>query len=1518
MSAFDTTIYDKAAAKFIDTDKGLAEALASFGSNKQPTPFLDYQQSKMSEADSFDDIPPQEQPPEVTPSTETFVEEYFKNKGWDIDRRPLVLAGNQEALNEYDRHLVEATNAYKKQYGQGKVLRSAGAKASQWMLPATSKLLNPERPDISWYEPGFDIATLVSLGIGGAAAVGAKGLAGVLGRGAALAGGIGSAGMAEQNVREGGPGWVTGLGALGAIPGLVEATALAKLLGIKAAQRHVASGAGAAIAPNRAVMAARLGGGAPIMKKVPAAKVALPSRPAEPLTAPAEVPPVRPPEAPPVVEPAARAAVPQPEPVQPPPVRPVEPPAAAETPQAAQPPPAGAVPPAQGVPPTAGQGTGPGQGATPRLPSDVVRISSPDTLLQRVNSAKLTGKMGRVTQIPGVKQATGIINPLAVTDEAGIKLRAISGKIDDQITGGTRLVMAKPTVQMARARKAFVLNKGVSNAVPVRQLRPLPNGTESKAIHDMVEYAPWYDFGPGEAGQLRRAAIKAIRDTSDKMSRMLIDEGILVTDPTTPLQRGQIRAIQGEDGWTFLHRVVTTVKEEAADMVAKDLANILTRNQIGFAKLPAESQYQYLARFAEAVNSGTIQPTAEINGLLDRFANLADVNIKKQTLGAHRSWKTVAEGMKSGVTYAEDPITELNKQVRASYELVKKKRLGDLVPRMVATTTPMERVEAELGIDYAKTVATAQNAGKLVDYVQRILGGESPPGGAITFIRQNYPQLAARLEQATQILPKQKSALMRQVLRDATKASAVTGDDATAIARRTQLLGQIKLAFEPLNAKPNITIGDMTEVIMQTVKDKTVAAKLVKQTYASLGAQQKAALKDILTEAKTLDIGSKEALAKADALKGQYTERMGSLGTAEYGQVVGIPGISGRYVVSQEGKTGQEIASELSRHFGYLPKTEADKAIDAVGKVGAVMRMGRLGYDISQTLIQNLMALGYDAKNLATLKPTAVWAKSLGGSVRTLFSKDMNHLQEYISLPENAPLVRDWVERGGLLETAEFVEGAPVLHQLLGKIPQASTAEAAGKIGAFISKHVIGRSDAIFTAGRVEAGFNLYKAGYRAAERAGTLDEWAKATNLLTGVLSTRGMGVSAGQRSIEGAFGFMSPRFTRANATVIYDIMTNPGSYTAKEAAQSLAAILVGATTISAAVNAAQGKEISLNPFNRDWGNVTIGGQRYSLGGMMSDVRRLLAVIDSATYTATGNHLSLSGKEDKTLTLDKLFYQQATSKTAPVTGTAINVVRMMNDKYARDFNGEPITWKNIAANWITPASAEPLIKEGSLPASAAQFVGFNAYPVDMPYELSFKWRNDLKVYNNIPTDPIERKAKRIALTREQYRERNPQVDAKLFITGQVSSLQSAAAVEYARQIIQTNQIDPGEIKGIAVRQKELAKARENNVYIKQTTPVDSLIKTLGINQSGGIATAPVNSGTNSQQWNNIRIAGGNAALQAFNKVWYQGGIISSQEEIILKKLYQQYPMGESNFNNWMRRTTRQVFEKSVDESMRK
>ena len=100
----------------------------------------------------------------------------------------------------------------------------------------------------------------------------------------------------------------------------------------------------------------------------------------------------------------------------------------------------------------------------------------------------------------------------------------------------------------------------------------------------------------------------------------------------------------------------------------------------------------------------------------------------------------------------------------------------------------------------------------------------------------------------------------------------------------------------------------------------------------------------------------------------------------------------------------------------------------------------------------------------------------------------------------------------------------------------------------------------------------------------------------------------------------------------------------------------------------------------------------------------------------------------------------------------------------------------------LTAGTVAEQIRRGEpqsiVPQMVSQFGGVNLVPEDRVYMMKQRWADDLKAYSEIPSNPREAKAgyeiegRRKTQTRQAFRKANPEVEAQLFITGQVDSLE--------------------------------------------------------------------------------------------------------------------------------------------------
>jgi len=353
----------------------------------------------------------------------------------------------------------------------------------------------------------------------------------------------------------------------------------------------------------------------------------------------------------------------------------------------------------------------------------------------------------------------------------------------------------------------------------------------------------------------------------------------------------------------------------------------------------------------------------------------------------------------------------------------------------------------------------------------------------------------------------------------------------------------------------------------------------------------------------------------------------GGLGEAgaigeEWGQGVGVPGVSGKYVPAQIIKdslgiervvSGPELAGMITERFGYArhaaDTTWQQFALSKLATFSTVYRMGKASFDLGLQFLQLAGLLGIDFGNLisGTAGATAdmltdSMGKGRAGWLGENFMKpagprftntflpatkatfwsffDPEYSLAYWMKPENYATLSERARYGSLVQPSELFLGVDTVEQTLERLARwqgggnnarlrknAYMDMVRGKVataapwGKTAFKQSYGRADAAWSAGRNVAANELWKAYAPFAAKTGNLHDLARMTNLMTGVLSLKGMGTSSFKRNLLNALGFFSPRYTYAQFAMVGHLLKGNG-YTAKQARQMVVGTIAFNTT--------------------------------------------------------------------------------------------------------------------------------------------------------------------------------------------------------------------------------------------------------------------------------------------------------------------------------------------------------------------
>ena len=238
----------------------------------------------------------------------------------------------------------------------------------------------------------------------------------------------------------------------------------------------------------------------------------------------------------------------------------------------------------------------------------------------------------------------------------------------------------------------------------------------------------------------------------------------------------------------------------------------------------------------------------------------------------------------------------------------------------------------------------------------------------------------------------------------------------------------------------------------------------------------------------------------------------------------------------------------------------------------------------------------------------------------------------------------------------------------------------------------------------------------------------------------------------------------------------------------------------------------VEVDPRSSDFAKLRVGNVRIDpWGGYQPFVRYFAQVITN------------SGIENDTGQPYKLDPLAATTRF--LRGKASPLASMVADfKTGKTYVGDkvnlldPMQWVDRVAPLLPMDIYDAVKYEGPLMGIAVTLPGAVGAGVATYESIPLAWRKDMNPYFALPT----------GTRRTNYRETHPDVDAKLFITGAVGSLQGPAGVFAAVDLIQKNNVKWQNISGIKSRQDALAAAKKEGVSL-QLGFVDNVIARLTV-----------------------------------------------------------------------------------------
>ena len=389
-----------------------------------------------------------------------------------------------------------------------------------------------------------------------------------------------------------------------------------------------------------------------------------------------------------------------------------------------------------------------------------------------------------------------------------------------------------------------------------------------------------------------------------------------------------------------------------------------------------------------------------------------------------------------------------------------------------------------------------------------------------------------------------------------------------------------------------------------------------------------------------------------------------------------------------------EVAEAVRKYwedFGYKPLTNVATAASELRTLVAAA-------DFSVGFIQGLPFMALHPK---------IWGQAWKEGLKA-FAKPQTY--EYY-LGQNISSLLERSHFRGYVGGFEYMEAMPLLQKTAGKITGlvAKRPEA----GQAAIRQTYGRFEAFFGAYGDVARNELWLALKGRAKNTQELLELARHIDRLTGVMSTKGLGIGKTQRDFEQAFLFFAPRYTRAGFALVGDAFR--GGMTGAETKKALASMMAAGVGLYWGTAKALGQEPNFDPTTSRFMTIEItdpltGTTRHvGIGGMMTSLVRFGADVVASTIGMGQNEpldfVKISRK-------DNPFIRFMYSKTSPVTSSMMELVTGQN------YFGEPFEtpqdYALFLAEQVMPIAIQSAVVEekGFAPtAIGTEILGLRAFP---------------------------------------------------------------------------------------------------------------------------------------------------------------------------------------------------------------
>ena len=352
--------------------------------------------------------------------------------------------------------------------------------------------------------------------------------------------------------------------------------------------------------------------------------------------------------------------------------------------------------------------------------------------------------------------------------------------------------------------------------------------------------------------------------------------------------------------------------------------------------------------------------------------------------------------------------------------------------------------------------------------------------------------------------------------------------------------------------------------------------------------------------------------------------------------------------------------------------------------------------DLSAPFIQGTMVFG---------KNPVVWAKA----TQKMLNIARNPANLFTELASRKASILNRVTHGGSTAMIDYFEAMPLLRRVAGKIKgERVVTETYGRAeAAFLGFGEIAR-DEMWKVGEMM----ILKKGLSEAAADTQLRELAKGLDKMTGVMSPTALGIGMTQQQFESAWMFFAPRYTRASASFVADMLR--GGFTGAEARKALGGLLLGATTMYMGITSATGQRPNLDPRSAKFMTIKIGDRHVGVGGFSYSLMRFMAntIATAAEEPELLSPLNLSR-------VDNPFYKFMYSRTAPLTGLTFGLAIEHKNYFGEPFE-DVLDYAAFLADKVLPIALQSSMpweykewmdKSLTPLTTATEFAGLRTFP---------------------------------------------------------------------------------------------------------------------------------------------------------------------------------------------------------------